>query len=314
MKKLLIAAITMLYTVCLHAQPGIVRANGIHIAYESYGKNSDPALIFIQGTGSPMTDIPLEVCQKLADKGIRVIRFDNRDIGMSTKLDSLGQPDWAAIIPLVRTCDPAPLPYTLLDMARDVTGLMDALKIRKAHIAGASMGGAIAQLVAIHFPERVLSLISISASSGNPSLPMGDEEALRAMGTPPPPTNNADTLAAYLVNIYKALGSTDDDATLQKRARAHINRSWYPEGIERQVAAVLIGDNCDRRKQLAELKVPTLVVHGDADPLVKPEAGKEVASAIPEATLVMIPGMGHDPSMKFVDPLTDAILKHIKRK
>lgn len=171
-----------------YAQEGKVTANGITISYESFGKETDEAMILIQGTGAPMTDWPVEFCRKLADKGLRVIRFDNRDIGLSTHLDSLDQPDWAAIGPLVGTCKPAPLPYTLEDMAADVVGLMDALKIDKAHIAGASMGGAIAQLVAIHYPKNTLTLTSISETSGNPELPWGDEKALKAMATPPPQT------------------------------------------------------------------------------------------------------------------------------
>lgn len=312
MKKIIITTIALICGITTQAQTGIVHANGINIFNESFGRVNDPAVIMIMGTGAPMTDWPVELCEEIAKKGYRVIRFDNRDIGLSTKLDSLGPPDWAAIIPFVRTCDPAPLPYTLLDMARDVVGLMDALGIPKAHIAGASMGGAIAQLVAIHFPDRVLSLISISASSGNPELPPGDEEALKAMSTPPPPSKNSDTLAAYLIHVYKALGSTDDEATLRKRAMTHINRSWYPEGTTRQVAAVLIGDNCDRRNQLAELRMPALIIHGDVDPIVKPQAGIEVASVIPGAKLVMVPGMGHDPSEKFIDALVTALANHLR--
>ena len=150
------------------AQPGSVKANGISIAYESFGSKNDPAVILIMGTGDTMLNWPVEFCEKLAAHGLRIIRFDNRDIGLSSKLDSLGQPDWTAIAPHIGKCDNAPLPYTLLDMVKDVTGLMDALHINNAHIAGVSMGGAIAQLMAINYPQRVISLTSISATSGNP--------------------------------------------------------------------------------------------------------------------------------------------------
>ena len=218
MKKSFLTLILLLSMLSLNAQPGIVKSNGIHIAYESFGKVTDPALILIHGTGAPMTNWPVEFCRKLAARNLRVIRFDNRDIGLSTKLDSLGQPDWAAIYPFFKTCKPAPLPYTLKDMANDVIGLMDALKISKAHIAGASMGGAIAQILTIYYPERVLTLTSLCASSGNPDLPAGNEEALRAMGTPPPLTSDKDSLANYLVSVYQALGTTDDVATLKARA------------------------------------------------------------------------------------------------
>lgn len=127
------------------AQAGTAHANGISIAYESFGDLGNEAIIMIQGTGATMLHYPAGMCKKLARSGYRVIRFDNRDIGLSSKLDSLGQPDWAAIFPFYKTCEPAPLPYTLLDMGEDVIGLMDALHIEKAHMVGASMGGAIAQ-------------------------------------------------------------------------------------------------------------------------------------------------------------------------
>lgn len=294
----------------LQAQTGLAKANNISIAYESFGKTADPPIILIQGTGAPMINWSAVFCQKLASRGYRVIRFDNRDIGLSTRLDALGQPDWGAIFPLVKTCKPAPLPYTLLDMAKDVVGLMDALHIKKAHIAGASMGGAIAQLMAINFPDRLITLTSISATTGNPGRPAGTPEALQAMGTPPPQTQDKDSLAAYLVHVYKALGSTDDDNTLRERAMNHIDYSWYPEGVNRQVAAVLIGDYCDRRADLANIKIPTLVIQGDLDPIVPLEAGREVANTIPGAEFVVIRGMGHDGSLKFTEQIVDAIAKH----
>ncbi|HMF70224.1 MAG TPA: alpha/beta hydrolase, partial [Flavitalea sp.] len=150
------------------AQDHFVEANHIKIAYQTFGSPDRPAVILINGTASPLTDYPASFCSQIADRGYFVIRFDNRDAGHSSHLDSLGQPDWKAIIPLVKTCDKAPLPYTLQDMGMDVIGLMDALKIKKAHLVGASMGGAIAQLIAIDHPSRVLSLACISASSGNP--------------------------------------------------------------------------------------------------------------------------------------------------
>lgn len=292
----------------LFAQAGKVKANGITIAYEAFGDKKNDAIILIQGTGATLLHYPVELCKKLAGYGFYVIRFDNRDIGLSTHLDSLGQPDWTAIAPFVGTCQKAPLPYTLLDMATDVTGLMDALNIRKANIVGASMGGAIAQILAIHFPERVLSLTIISASSGNPARPQGDEKAQAAMGTPPPATSDPDTLAAYLVNVYKSLGAIDSDDVLMNRALEHVKtRHWDPQAVNRQVAAVLIGDYCDRRSDLAKLKMPVMVIHGDIDPMVPVESGKEVAAAIPGAELCIIKGMGHDLSVNFVDEIAHCI-------
>ncbi len=303
-----ISLLIMLTTINIVAQPGKVPSNGITIAYEAFGNKDDEAIILIPGTAATMLDYPAEFCQKLASKGFYVIRFDNRDVGLSTHLDSLGQPDWSAIGPYVGTCKPAPLPYTLLDMGKDVIGLMDALNIKKAHIAGVSMGGAIAQLLAIHFPDRVLSLTSISASSGNPERPQGKADALSAMATPPPATSNIDSLATYFVKIYKALGSVDSDDVLMKRAQAHVKRNWDPLAVNRQVAAVLIGDYCDRQPELMKLKMPVLVIQGDSDPIVPLEAGKEVAASIPGAELCIIHGMGHDFSLKFVNQIAESIL------
>lgn len=310
--KIVFAILTMVFG-SSYAQEGKVGANGITIAYESFGKKTDEAIILIQGTGAPMTDWPSEFCQSLADNGFRVIRFDNRDIGLSTHLDSFGQPNWEAIGPMVGTCETKPLPYTINDMAEDVIGLMDALKIKRAHIAGASMGGAIAQLVAIHHPKRTLTLTSISATSGNPELPWGDPKALQAMGTPPPKTENKDSIADHLITIYKALGSTDNDAELKKQALEHLNRSWYPEGAARQGAAILIGDRCDRREQLAKLSMPTMVIHGDKDPIVPFEAGKDVTKTVPNSELCQINGMGHHFSMGFLKELEKCMVKNIRK-
>ncbi|PWS26111.1 alpha/beta hydrolase [Pedobacter yonginense] len=295
------------------AQDKSVKTNGITIAYESFGKKNKETIILIQGTGAPMTDWPVELCQKLVHNGYRVIRFDNRDSGKSTHLDSLGQPDWAKIGPFVTTCNPAQLPYTIRDMCTDVIGLMDALKINKAHIAGVSMGGAIAQLIAVDYPKRVYTLTSIAATSGNPSLPWGNESTLKALGTPPPSNNNIDSITNYLVFINKSLGSTDNDQTLRKEALQHIHRSWYPEGTARQAAAILITDRCDRRAELAKIKLPVMVIHGDDDPLVPLIAGEDVAKSIANSELRIIKGMGHHISMKFIDELGDDIVENAKR-
>ncbi len=239
---------------------GIVHANGINIAYESFGPEKGEAILLIHGTGAQLITWPEELCEQLAQKGYRVICFDNRDVGLSSKPDSLGMPDWSKIIPHIGTCDTTGLPYTLYDMAKDAVGLLDALKINKAHIVGASMGGAIAQLVAIYFPERTLSLTSIMASSGNPKLPPGNPEVLKIMGTPPPQTDDIDTQAKYLFTIYKALSSPaypTPDSVLMRIANNSVKRSWYPVGTARQAAAIIIGDYCDRRDLLKNIKSNT---------------------------------------------------------
>jgi pimeloyl-ACP methyl ester carboxylesterase len=314
MKKITLLAVLSLVTLSVHAQAGLTNANGITIAYESLGNVDDQVLILIPGTGASLASWPLEFCQRLTRAGFRVIRFDNRDTGMSAHLDSLGQPDWAALGPLIKTCDKAPLPYTIMDMANDVVGLMDGLNITKAHIVGASMGGAIAQMMAINSPNRVLTLTTIAASSGDPNLPGPTPMASHTMSTPPPTTTDKDTLVAYMVNIYRSLGSIDADVVLRERATSHISRGWYPAGTERQVAAIAIGDNCDRRKELQKIQVPTIVIHGDVDPLVSPEAANQVAGSIAGSELYMINGMGHDLSSRFFVPISDLILRNARKQ
>ena len=314
MKKTILSIFLSLAVLCVFGQADQIVSNGIKIAYESIGKPDNQPIILIQGTGEPLTSWPMELCQELADAGYRVIRFDNRDTGLSTQLDSLGPPDWAKLAPFVNKCDPAPLPYTLADMSRDVIGLMDGLNIDKAHIVGASMGGAIAQLIAINYPMRVLTLTTIAASSGDPNLPEPTPLASQTMSTPPPSTMDKEAQVRYLVNAYRALGSIDSDASLRERATLHIDRAWYPDGTARQIAAIMIADNCDRRDDLEKIQVPTLVIHGDIDPLVSPEAANQIASAIKGSGLYMINGMGHDLSARFIIPIVDLIVRNAKKR
>lgn len=295
---------------------GIIETNNINIAYESFGSANNETILLIQGTGVQLTGWPIELCKQLAEKGYHVIRFDNRDVGLSSKLDTLGMPDWANIFPKIGTCDEVNLPYSLNDMATDAVGLLNELNIEKAHIVGVSMGGAIAQLIAINFPNKTLSLTSIMASSGNPQSPKGNPEVLKVMATPPPMTDDVETLTNYFFTIYKAIGSPKyptDDTILKDRAKKSIQRSWHSSGFARQAAAVIIGDNCDRKQQLKNIKIPVVVIHGDADPVVNVEAGKEVAETIPEAKLVIIEGMGHDLPDALMPKIMEGILLATKK-
>jgi pimeloyl-ACP methyl ester carboxylesterase len=314
MKKTILFAVLFFVTLSVYAQAGLTNANGINIAYESFGKVDDPVIILISDAGASLVSWPLELCQRISRGGFRVIRFDNRDVGMSTHLDSLGQPDWAALGPFIKTCNKAPLPYTIMDMANDVVGLMDGLNITKAHMVGAAMGGAIAQTMAINFSNRVLSLTTIDASSGDPNLPGPTPMASYTMSTPPPTSTDNETLVGYLLNFYRSLGSIDPDVVLRERATSHINRGWYPAGTERQIAAFTIADNCDRRKELQKIEVPTIVIHGDVDPLVSPEAANQLAGAITGSELYMINGMGHDLSLRFIVPISDLILRNARKQ
>lgn len=302
-------------SVAIIRKRGIVEANKISIAYESFGRKDDEAILLIQGTAAQLIAWPESFCKRLANEGFRVIRFDNRDVGLSSKLDSLGMPDWASIIPSIGTCDISKLPYSLKDMSDDAIGLLDALHIQKAHVIGVSMGSAIAQLTAINYPQRMLSLTSIMGSAGNPKAVTGKPDVLKIMATPPPQTNDKEILIEYLTTIFKAISSPGyptADTTLRYLARRNIERSWYPIGNARQAAAVIIGENCDRRNELRSIQLPSLIIHGTADPVVSIEAGKEIAEAIPQARFVPIPGMGHDLPEALIPIICSEILKTIK--
>lgn len=295
---------------------GTAAVNDIKIFYESFGHPDDETILLIQGIGVQLTEWPLEMCHALVKAGYRVVRFDNRDVGLSTKLEALGMPDWEKVIPAIGTCDESSLPYTVGDMVGDAVGVLDNLNIKKAHIVGVSMGGAIAQMIAISHPDRVLSLTSIMASTGNPKLPQGDPEVRQVMATPPPVTDDKEKIVGYLVKIRKAMGSPGfpmGDDYLKKNALESVNRSWYPMGTARQAAAIIVADNCDRRALLKEIKVPTVIIHGEDDPVVSFDAAKELAATIPNATLIGIPGMGHDLPSQLVSKFVNGILLAAKR-
>lgn len=315
--KVTLAFVCLFISCFVKSQPttGIADVNGLNIFYESFGDPKHEAILLIQGTGVQLTEWPLEMCEALVKAGYRVVRFDNRDVGLSGKLEEMGMPDWAQVIPAIGTCDESALPYTIGDMAGDAVGLLDKLDIRKAHIVGVSMGGAIAQTIAIGYPDRVLSLTSIMASTGNPKLPQGDPAVRQVMATPPPSTDNKQEIVRYLVTMRKAMGSpmypTPEDQ-LEKSAMESVNRSWYPIGSARQAAAIIIADNCDRRTQLRTIKAPVVIIHGEADPVVSFEAAKELAATIPNAKLIAIPGMGHDLPKQLIPKVVNGILAAAK--
>jgi len=290
-----------------------VKANGITIAYESFGSKKKETVLLIMGTGEQLTAYPVELCEELVRRGYRVIRYDNRDVGLSTKFEAAGKPDYAAIDRALKAGQTPPLPYTVNDMAKDAVGLLDALGIKKAHIVGVSMGGAIAQLVAADYPEHTLSLTSIAASSGNPDLPKPKPEVFGALLAPVPAAGDWEAIAAYRVKIGQAIGSPGyptDEKTLREKALQAAKRSWYPEGAERQAAAAFVADLGglnDRRAKLKTIKAPTVVVHGSDDPLVPVEAGRDVAANIPGSELRIIPGLGHDFPVALVGKFADAI-------
>jgi pimeloyl-ACP methyl ester carboxylesterase len=289
-----------------------VQSNGIQIEYDEHGKPGDPPLLLIMGLGAQMTLWPQELVDALVERDFRVIRYDNRDIGLSHKMEGAKAPGIVKLMLLSRLGLKPKVPYTLADMAEDGVGLLDALGIDKAHIVGASMGGMIAQHIAFSHPERVLTLTSIMSTTGHRKLPQGSREAIGVL-TKRPASMDEDVLVEHGVKVAHAIGSpgyrADPDA-LRERSRALIKRSFYPAGMPRQFAAI-IADG-DRRERLQSVKAPTLVIHGEADPLVPLAGGEDTAAHIKGAKLKTIPGMGHDLPLELVDEIAEAIADHAK--
>ena len=266
----------------------VARIGEIELAYEVLGAEDDPPVLMIMGLGSQLVHWPDGLCELLAARGYRVIRFDNRDAGHSTRLD--GAPSRLGELMAGQEARP---PYLLADMAADAVGLLDHLGIERAHVVGASMGGMIAQTIAIEHPDRVLSLCSIMSNtgarwSGQPKL-----ATYRVLlGTPP---QDRDKFIEHVVTMYRVIGSPgfdrDEDDLRDVAARSY-DRGRNPAGSGRQLAAIIASG--DRTERLRGLGVPTVVIHGTKDRLVSPSGGRATAKAIPGAKLVTIDGMGHD--------------------
>ncbi|MEB2283303.1 MAG: alpha/beta hydrolase [Polyangiaceae bacterium UTPRO1] len=272
-----------------HARLG----NGIELAYDTFGDATNPPLVLIMGLGAQMILWEDEFCTELAAAGFRVVRFDNRDVGLSTQLDQLGVPNVFEAMQAAFAGKPVRAPYRLEDMADDTVALMDAIGIGRAHVVGASMGGMIAQTLAIRHPDRLLTMTSIMSTTGDVTLPPATPEAMRVLLTPPPPDREGNIERA--IEAWKVIGSTKfplDEERMRALFDRAFDRGYHPDGVARQMAAIMASG--DRTAALHAVQVPTLVIHGDADPLVRVEGGRATAAAIPGAKLVIIAGMGHD--------------------
>jgi pimeloyl-ACP methyl ester carboxylesterase len=290
------------------------RANGLQIYYETHGPDDAEPVLLIMGLGAQMTRWSPAFYGKLADAGYRVILFDNRDIGLSEKLESAGAPDIGAVVAAIQAGRAPDVAYTLADMAADAAALLDALGIERAHIVGASMGGMIAQLVAADFPEKTLSLTSIMSSTGNPDLPRATPEAMARLNTPAPDPRR--DLAAFLdsaVEGAKVMGPVYpiDEAQVRAQAKSDFERSYYPVGFQRQYAGIMASP--DRRPKLATITAPTVVIHGEADPLVPVEGGRDTAANIRGAVLKTYPGMGHEMPAALHEAIVADIVSVVER-
>jgi pimeloyl-ACP methyl ester carboxylesterase len=290
------------------------KANGIEIEYETAGNKTDPALLLIMGLGAQLTIWPDALIEGLAKKGFFVIRYDNRDTGLSTDFGASGVPNIAEAIGKVMQGHKVDAPYLVKDMAADGIGLLDALGLDRAHMVGASMGGMIAQTVAALWPQRTRSLVSIYSTSGRPGLPIGKPEAL-AMLTAQPEGPAREQLIKHGIKLRTAIGSPGypvDEAALRAFVEKNVDRRWYPEGAARQYLSVIASG--DRVELLKTVKVPTLVLHGEEDPLLPVEGGRDVARLVPGAEIQTYPGWGHDFPSQLIPTLVERIAGFCKGK
>ena len=289
-----------------------VTANGIQIEYETFGDSSSPPLILIMGLSAQMIFWYDEFCQLLADQNHYVIRFDNRGVGLSSKFEEAGVPNIMEAMTAALQGEKVESPYTLDDMADDSVGLLSSLGIDRAHICGASMGGMIAQTVGYRHPSRILSLISIMSTTGNPELPQPKPEVMEVLITPAPVEREANI--EHGLKVWKIIGSPgfpfEEDLVRDVVTRSY-DRCFYPQGMVRQMTAIMAHGN--RKPFLGSITAPTLVIHGGDDPLVPVEGGKDTAQAIPGSELVIIDGMGHDLPRPAWTRMVDAIAAHTKK-
>ena len=296
-------------TELLHQPPRMAKANGIELCYDIFGADDADPIVLIMGLGAQMIHWDDDFCKDLAGRGFRVIRFDNRDIGQSTKMSGGKKLSPLELLKLRFLKIPVEAPYRLSDMAKDTVGLMDALGIQSAHIVGASMGGMIAQEIAIGYPQRVKSLTSIMSTTGNPKVPPPTREATAVLMAPPVTTHDEYIVRyAQTWNVLRAGSFPLDEARDRERAERTFARGLNPAGVGRQLRAILASGS--RKERLRNVKAPTLVIHGTVDPLVRPEGGKDTAASIPGAKLVMIEGMGHALPIPMWPQIVGAIADH----
>ncbi|MEQ8283687.1 MAG: alpha/beta hydrolase [Parvibaculum sp.] len=287
-----------------------VKANGISINCEDRGPADGTPILFVNGYTSTLMSWPEELMEGLRARGFRVIRYDNRDVGKSEKFSGL--PKAADVVAAVREGRKPDMPYTLADMAADGIGVLDALGIKRAHIMGISMGGMIVQRMAIHHPERLISVTSIMSSTGNPDLPQASDAAMKALQEQPA-SEDRETVIRHRMKgrrVYQSPAYPKSEEDLHELVAREYDHMYYPEGGVRQYAAIM-GDG-SRVAALKKVRVPFLVIHGDADPLVRPEGGADTAKSVPGAKHVVIEGMGHDLPVELCPQYVELIATHAR--
>ena len=287
------------------------RIGEIDLEYETFGETSSPALLLIAGLGQQLLSWDERLCRNLASHGLFVVRFDNRDVGLSTHLDHLGKVRFRTLIPALKAGEVPEVPYSLADMAEDAAGLLDHLGIAAAHVVGASMGGMIAQLLAIDHPERVRSLTSIMSTTGDLSVGHGTREANFHLYAAPPPDRAGAIRSAIAAARVIATEMYFDEAEAATLAGAAYDRAFNPGGIGRQLAAILTAK--DRTPALQTLTTPTFVIHGSDDALIATTGGRATADAIPGAEIITIEGMGHDLPRPLWPDIVAPVVAHVRR-
>ena len=292
-----------------------VAANGITIAYEMEGPEQGPVLLMIHGVGAQLIRWPEALCEALVVAGFRTLRMDNRDIGLSTHMTDAAVPDLAEVTRARDAGRVVQLPYTLVDMADDAAALLDALGIARVHVLGVSLGGMIAQQLAIAHPDKVASLALVMTQSGNPALPPSNPEALAMLARrAPDPFGAREEYLDHQVLLNRTIGSPAypvPEANLRSMAARTAERAWNPLGPARQLVAARASP--DRTPALRALRVPTLVIHGADDPLILPECGDDLARTIPQAWLLKPGGMGHDLPVELTGLFVATILANAER-
>jgi pimeloyl-ACP methyl ester carboxylesterase len=293
----------------LNPMPRAALPSGIELEYSTTGNPSDPPLLAVNGYTSQMISWPRGYVEALVAQGLFVIQFDNRDVGLSTKLDGQRVSPGAVLAAALEGRALPPVPYTLSDMAADAIGLLDHLGIDRAHIVGNSMGGMIVQTMAIEHPTRIASVTSVMSSTGDPRIGRPTPEAREALLAPSPPDRN-DYIAASLNSLIWASRKHGDAAWLQEVAAAQYDRCFYPEGATRQLAAIYASG--DRSDGLAQLDVPMLVIHGRDDTLITPEGGERTAELVAGSRYLLLSDMGHDHPAPLWPVLAEAIGGHVR--
>jgi len=285
------------------------------ICYETFGNPHHPCIILITGIGGQLIDWPPLVTQGLADKGFYVVTFDNRDSGLSHHYDELGVPNLEEAIALKQRGEPFQPPYTLEDMASDVIVLMDELQIEKAHVGGGSMGGIIAQYVALNFPDRVLSLICIFSTSGDPQLPPAKKEVMDFFASSFTETNKSiETLVNNKLKLFRLYNHPDyfDEEKVRQQTMIATQRNYDAIGFKRTLLALICAE--PRTERLRHLQPPSLIIHGDYDPVFPLEHGKQLAACLPNSHLEIIEKMGHGIPDYFCTIVVDLIAKYLKQR